>query len=230
MSQGMNAARWRWALVLAGLLLAWGLPELGLPTMLFPGTALAARGVGRELIWWAFGFVMLLWVTLVEKQPLSSINLRQPGFGTLGSIMLRCAHDRKRDAELRTDFPGARATPELATTRSLTEVPLWLQTATMVRAGVVKEILYPWLSNRTHHGLDRLPLARGGARGIRVHRRTRRRIGVSATDRRHLWRSDHHVPLPLAARLGRLHDRARVHPHHRVRAGAGADVKHKPRG
>ena len=142
MSQGIDSTRLRWAPVLAGLLLAWGLPELGLPTMLFPGTELAAR-VGRELIWWALGVIVLLWVTRGEKQPLSSINLRKPGFGTLGwGLMFVIPMIASVVLSYALIFPALGLHQNMATTPSLIEVPMWLQTATMIRAGVVEEILY----------------------------------------------------------------------------------------
>jgi membrane protease YdiL (CAAX protease family) len=127
---------------LAGLLLAWGLPQSDIAAMLSPGAGLSAR-VGRELTWWAFGLIMLLWIKRVERLPLSSIGLRRPTLGTLGfgllfvipmmaSVMLSYA----------VIFPALGLHQNMTTTRSLIAVPLWLQTATMIRAGVVEEILY----------------------------------------------------------------------------------------
>jgi membrane protease YdiL (CAAX protease family) len=129
-------------LAIAGLVLAWGLPELGLLSWLSPGDALGAR-LGREAIWWAFGAIVLIWVIRVERLPLSSIGLKRPTPGTFGwglvfvvpmiaSVMLSYA----------IIFPALGLHQNMATTRSLIAVPLWLQTATMIRAGVVEEILY----------------------------------------------------------------------------------------
>lgn len=128
-------------LTAAGLILVWGLPALGLPARLFPGAMLAAH-LGREAMWWAFGAVALLWVGLIERKPLTSIGLRRPTLGTCGwgllfvvpmiaSVMLSYA----------VIFPALGLHQNMATTRSLVMVPLWLQTATTLRAGVVEEIL-----------------------------------------------------------------------------------------
>ena len=130
------------SLAIAGLLLAWGMPFSGLPETLFPGAPVAAR-VGRELIWWTFGGVLLAYVLLVERRPLRSINLKLPTFSTLlwgcifvvplmASVML-CYGVILPMLDLRQD---------MATTHSIVALPLWLQTATMLRAGVVEEILF----------------------------------------------------------------------------------------
>ena len=129
-------------MAIAGLALAWGLPELQLPARLFPGPSLAAH-VAREGVWWALGCVLLLWVARIERSPLSSLGLREPTIATIGwgvafvapamaSVMLSYA----------VLFPMLGLHQNMETTRSLVTVPLWLQTATMVRAGVVEEILY----------------------------------------------------------------------------------------
>lgn len=129
-------------LMVGGLALAWGLPELGLSSLLAGGDGIHAR-IGREAIWWAFGAIMLLWVTHVERLPLSSIGLKRPTLSTIGwgtvfvvpmiaSVMLSYA----------VIFPALGLHQNMTATRSLIAVPLWLQTATMIRAGVVEEILY----------------------------------------------------------------------------------------
>ena len=131
----------RW-LAVGGLALAWGLPALGLPHLLFAGDTLAAH-ICRETTWWGFGVAVLLWVARVERLPLSSIGLKRPKAATIGwgvlfvlplmaSVMLSYA----------LIFPALGMHQNMATTRSVIAVPLWLQTATMLRAGVVEEILY----------------------------------------------------------------------------------------
>jgi membrane protease YdiL (CAAX protease family) len=139
-----NEARDRRAiwLALAGLVLAWGMPEARLPSLLAPGDALGAR-LAREAMWWGFGAIMLFWVIRVERLPLGSIGLGRLRRSTLGwgllfvvpmiaSVMLSYA----------VILPALGLHQDMATTRSIIAVPLWLQCATMVRAGVVEEILY----------------------------------------------------------------------------------------
>jgi membrane protease YdiL (CAAX protease family) len=141
MSTGVRDRRAIW-LALAGLVLAWGMPEARLPSLIAPGDALGAR-LAREALWWGFGAIMLLWVTQVERRPLASIGLGRPRWSTLGwglafvvpmiaSVMLSYA----------VILPALGLHQDMATTRSIIAVPLWLQCATMVRAGVVEEILY----------------------------------------------------------------------------------------
>jgi uncharacterized protein len=143
-------------LALAGLALAWGLPEIGLGDRLFRGDALGLR-LAREAAWWLYGAIILVWVIRVERLPLASIGLRRPTLGTFGwgagffllmiaSVMLSFA----------VIIPALGMHQDMATTHSLIAVPLWLQCATMVRAGVCEEILfrgYPierigWLAGR----------------------------------------------------------------------------------
>ena len=129
-------------LSLIGLLLCFGLPELKLGALIASGDGLTERLV-REGIWWAFGAIILIWVVAVERLPLASIGLKRPTGKTLlwgvlamivmmASVMLCYA----------ILFPAFGLKMNMAATKSLIAVPLWLQTATMLRAGVVEEILY----------------------------------------------------------------------------------------
>ena len=130
------------ALAVVGLVIAWGLPATGLPELFFPGSQETAR-VGRELTWWAFGALVLGWVILVERAPLQSIGLKRPTVGTfiwggifvlplMASVIFCYA----------VIFPLFGLTQDMVTTRNIVAVPLWLQTAIMLRAGIVEEILY----------------------------------------------------------------------------------------
>jgi len=81
-----------WILACVGLAIAFGLPELNLGHRLAPGVSLGA-GLAREGIWWAIAAVMIAYVLLVERRPLSSIGLRRPGgktllFGLLGAVAM----------------------------------------------------------------------------------------------------------------------------------------------
>lgn len=128
--------------LLVGLLIAWGLALSGLPDFLFPGSAINAR-IGRELVWWGFGAVILAWVLFAERSSLRSIGLRKPDARTvlwgclfvvplMASVMLCYA----------VLFPLLGLKQDMATTRSIVAVPLWLQIVTMLRAGIVEEILF----------------------------------------------------------------------------------------
>lgn len=129
-------------LAVIGLLLAFGLPELGLPKLLFGDTQIGAR-LGREIVWITFGILMLLWVTRIERLPLSSIGLVRPTLATLGwglattvllltTVMLTLA----------VIAPALGLKQNMAATASVVQVPLWLLVTTPIVAGITEEILY----------------------------------------------------------------------------------------
>jgi uncharacterized protein len=129
-------------LAIIGLVLAFGLPELGLPKLLFGETPIGAR-VGREIVWISFAALMLFWVLRVERLPLSSIGLMRPTWATLGwglattallmaSVMLSFA----------VVAPLLGLKQNMAATAAVVQVPLWLFITTPIVAGITEEILY----------------------------------------------------------------------------------------
>ena len=56
--------------------------NLGLPALLFE-TGDRARN-GREIVWIGLGILMLLWITRVERLPLSSVGSGRTQWSTLG--------------------------------------------------------------------------------------------------------------------------------------------------
>lgn len=129
-------------LAVIGLVLAFGLPELGLSRLLFADTPIGAR-IGREVTWIAFGALMLFWVVRVERLPLSSIGLRRPsrvtlGWGLAAAVVLL--------ATVMLTFavigPALNLKQNMAATASIVQVPLWLLLLTPIVAGVTEEILY----------------------------------------------------------------------------------------
>jgi membrane protease YdiL (CAAX protease family) len=137
------SARGRAALLFAGgLVIAIGLPQLGIATAVFPGDGVGAR-FGRELAWLAIGILLLLWIRFAEKAPLSSIGLRRPTAGTLlwgiagaaamiASFMLCYA----------VIFPLFGLEIDQARTGSIIHNPYWLQLVIFACAGLVEEIIY----------------------------------------------------------------------------------------
>lgn len=125
-----------------GLALAFGLPQLGLPSLLFADTAIGSR-IGREVTWIALGVLMIVWVVRVERLPLASIGLRRPGRGTLAwglattvvllaTVMLTFA----------VIAPALDLRQNMTATAGIVQVPLWLLLLTPIVAGVTEEILY----------------------------------------------------------------------------------------
>jgi membrane protease YdiL (CAAX protease family) len=129
-------------LALVGLLLCFGLPEIGIGGAVAPGDGIGSR-VLREGIWWAFGATIVLWVVRVERLPLSSIGLKRPRWSSLGwalaAAVLMLASVMLSYAVI---IPAFGLTMNHAATRGVIAAPLWLQTMMMIRAGVVEEILY----------------------------------------------------------------------------------------
>jgi membrane protease YdiL (CAAX protease family) len=129
--------RWQF-LALIGVALVLIVPEIPLP---------AGGGVGLRLAkeaWWvSLGVAILLWVTLVERRPLSSIGLKPPAVATFGwaavmfvllmaSVMLSYA----------LILPAMGLSMNQAATAKIVALPGWLQFLMFLRAGVVEEILY----------------------------------------------------------------------------------------
>ena len=129
-------------LALFGVVAFLVLAAVPLGNLLLPGTDLAPR-VGRESVWWAIGALVLVWVLRVERLPLSSIGWRTPtwrsvawGFAAAVAMIVTFM------LSYAVIFPAFGLTMNRAAVASITHVPLWLQTATMVRAGVVEEIVF----------------------------------------------------------------------------------------
>lgn len=129
-------------LAVIGFVLALGLPELGLPRLLFAGTSVGPR-IGREIVWIALGALVLVWVTRVERLSLASIGLHRPTWGTLGwglvaTIMLI--------ASVMLSFavigPALGLEQNMRATAAIVNVPLWLLVLTPLVAGVTEEIVY----------------------------------------------------------------------------------------
>jgi uncharacterized protein len=129
-------------LAVIGLVLAFGLPEIGLTKLLFAETAIGTR-LGREIVWVAFAAIILVWVTRVEGLPLSSIGLIRPTRGTFGwglaaTVVLL--------ATMMLTFaviaPALGLKQNMTATAAIVQVPLWLLITTPLVAGITEEILY----------------------------------------------------------------------------------------
>ena len=130
------------ALSAIGLALAFGLPELGLVRLIFADMVIGTR-IGREVTWIAFGALMLFWVVVVERLPLSSIGLRKPGWGTLGwSLATTVALLATVMLTFAIIAPVLGLKQNMTATAGLVQVPLWLLLLTPIVAGVTEEILY----------------------------------------------------------------------------------------
>ncbi len=125
-----------------GVALIMGLAGLPIASWLAPGDSMTAR-VARELIWFLMGGVAIGYIVAVERRGLASLGFRSLSVGTfgwglaasicmLGTVIFSYA----------VLFPLLGLSMNRQAVASVTHVPLSLQTLTMIRAGVVEEILF----------------------------------------------------------------------------------------
>lgn len=131
-----------WILVGVGLAIAFGVPELNLGHRLAAGESIGAK-LAREGVWWAIAAVMIAYVLLVERRPLSSIGLRRPGgktvlFGFLGAVVMFATVVLSYSVI----FPLLGLKMNQEAVNQITHNPLWLQGLIFSRAAVTEEILY----------------------------------------------------------------------------------------
>jgi uncharacterized protein len=126
-------------LTIAGLVLALGIPELGLPKLLFGEQA----RVGREVVWTGLALLVLLWVTRVERLPLASIGLVRPRWGTLwwglAATFALLASAMLSFAVIAPLMGLQQNTKAMA---NMVQVPLLLMIITAIVAGISEEIVY----------------------------------------------------------------------------------------
>jgi uncharacterized protein len=106
------------------------------------GESLAAQG-GRECIFWALTLILVAYILLIERRPISSIGLKWPtwksvAFGLIsafvmvgGSVIIYLVA-----------FPALGLQANEGGLQVLQSMPLWFQTALIVRAAVFEEIYY----------------------------------------------------------------------------------------
>ena len=126
-------------LALIGLVLALGIPELGLPKLLFGDHA----RIGREIVWSALAVLVLVWVTRVERLPLASIGIVRPRWGTLGwGLAATVALLATAMLSFAVIAPALGFSQNMKTTGAVVQVPLALMITTAFVAGISEEIVY----------------------------------------------------------------------------------------
>jgi membrane protease YdiL (CAAX protease family) len=133
---------WKPLPIVVGLLLTLGVALLPLGTWgkrLLPGHALA----GAEVLWWVAVGILLLYVTLVERRPLSSIGFRGFGWRSLlagfatgillvvGIIFIYTIV-----------FPALHLRVNTGEMSRLLDTPFWYRFALVTRAAVAEETLF----------------------------------------------------------------------------------------
>jgi membrane protease YdiL (CAAX protease family) len=131
-----------------GILLAWMNVvlmvtfQLPLAGRLFPGESFGAQ-MEREGVYWTLTAILLGYITLVERRPLSSVNLRRPpwkslGFGVAGGVVM----------VMGIAFLYIKVLPVLGPTTSESQLdtiralPLWFRLALVLRAAFFEELFY----------------------------------------------------------------------------------------
>lgn len=126
-------------LAIAGLVFALGVPELGLPKLLFGEHA----RIGREIVWTALAVLMLVWVAKVERLPLASIGLVRPRWGTLGwGLVGTVALLATAMLTFAVIAPALGWAQNMKATGNVVQVPLALMITTAFVAGISEEIVY----------------------------------------------------------------------------------------
>lgn len=129
-------------LILVGLLIAIAVPQLPFRSLLGLEQTIGAR-LALEAIWWAIAGALLTWVLIVERRSLASIGIRMPGLATFGwasagvvagivSFMLGYA----------LILPALGLEMNQAAASKITSLPIGIQLAVFLRAGVVEELLF----------------------------------------------------------------------------------------
>ena len=140
-----SAGKRKWPLTLVGLLLTLGLASLPIGDW---DHEFADTGhlVGNEAIWWMLVGLVLLYVRLAERRPLSSIGLRAPGIWNIGiGIAAGILMTAALGAMYFVVLPALHLNDGAATTANgaaLMATPFWWRFISTIRAAVSEEIAF----------------------------------------------------------------------------------------
>lgn len=125
-----------------GLVLALGLPMLRLDLLLGLDRRIGAL-LAFEAIWWGLAVLVLAWVVLVEKRPLASIGFVRLRWNSLGWAFAAAATLLAGAAAgYAWILPALGFEANMEAIASISALPLWLQFALFLRAGLVEELIY----------------------------------------------------------------------------------------
>ena len=116
--------------------------SLPIPGWLVHGESLSAQ-VWRELVFWGLTLVLLAYILLVERRPLSSIGLKRPNwktaaFGTLGALVMVAG----MAFIYMVIYPALGLSPSEPGMAAVTALPFWLRVLIVVRAAVFEEMYF----------------------------------------------------------------------------------------
>lgn len=135
-----SARTWRRGPVLT--LLVMVLLQLPIGGFLVRGDSIRAD-VEREGVFWVLTFLLLAYILLVERRPLSSVGLSLPTwksavFGLIAAIVMVAG----MAAIYMVVFPALGLSTNEATTASVKATPMWFRVMLILRAATFEEILY----------------------------------------------------------------------------------------
>lgn len=132
------------ALAVCGLAGAVAFGLLPVSGWLIPGDSMAEM-LGREAIWWCLALAILLWLTLAERLPLSSIGFRRPGWKSVGvAVLAAVAVMALMAIEFAVVIPLLHLSRDaiLAKEQAILRTPYWYRVLLVLRAAVVEEIIF----------------------------------------------------------------------------------------
>jgi len=136
----LPARRWpaSWSGAIA-LMVVYLLPLAG---HLIPGESLAAQ-TGREAVYWALTALLVSYIVLVERRPLSSVGWRAPtwqsfAFGLAAAAVMiagmACIY--------LVLFPALGLSPNEGGLTAILATPLWFRASVVLRAAVFEELFF----------------------------------------------------------------------------------------
>lgn len=131
-------------LALCGLLFTLAFGVLPIPTWLIHGDSIGHL-LARDAIVWCCAVIILLWLTLVERLPLSSIGFRRlgwkgVGFGILGAIVLTAIQVIQFAVIIPMFHLNTAAI--IARIQAIMQTPYWYRVQLVLRAAFTEEILF----------------------------------------------------------------------------------------
>ena len=132
----------RVVLTLVGLLIALALPELPVKDYIAPSTTMTGR-LEREAFFWIVTAILLAYVPVAERRPLSSIGFRRPDwksllFGVLAGALMVAGFV----VIFTFVMPALRIAPNAGAMAGLMNTPLWFRILVVLRAAVFEEVCY----------------------------------------------------------------------------------------
>jgi uncharacterized protein len=116
--------------------------QLPIPGWIAPGYSVSSI-LRAEPVYWVYTALILAFVLLVERRPLSSIGLRRPTWRTLLFGLLAAAIAIVGSTVLYVVvFPALKLSIGSASISTVQALPLWFRALLLVRAPVFEEIFY----------------------------------------------------------------------------------------